>query len=277
MRTILTIILILFFAIPLHAQDTTIVLNGKQYNHGKGITVSTIYTSHGIKLGRTSAASHCQYEIELSSTTLAVKLEVIFENPNRHEMDIFVWNYGSRPIDPTLKKQDLDSHWILWESTRKESNWESRHPAILILKEENGIIDFLGKNHTLKLLLYADSNESFDINQIKIDPTPYQVIGERVESNRDVWLENGKLFARGIGMYPSQITNKGSDRANTLRAAKVEAMRRLVEVIYGVEVTEDKITVVGELSGLTEVSAQLLSNGMAEVILELPLANINEQ
>ena len=65
------------------------------------------YFEKGIRLYGLYFPGYVIYEFPIGREHLSVNLEILFENPREQQMDVFVWNYGSRSFDSALRKENL--------------------------------------------------------------------------------------------------------------------------------------------------------------------------
>ena len=107
--------------------------------------------------------------------------------------------------------------------------------------------------------------------------------------------ENGKInysqrviTATGIGAVPANAPNVGAARANAIRAAQLDALRNLVEVVKGVRVNSEttiensmvssdviRTSVEGMVRGATRVGdVKYLSDSSVEVTMQVPMSGI---
>ncbi len=113
-------------------------------------------------------------------------------------------------------------------------------------------------------------------NEQQVRPTPEPVAE---------WVPV-KLSAKGAGAPPASAVNQAQARLMTERAAKVDAMRNLIEQAYGVAisshttvrnfVTENdtiRARVDAYIKGAKVVDTRYLSDGSVEVEIEITLGN----
>ena len=107
--------------------------------------------------------------------------------------------------------------------------------------------------------------------------------------------ENGQInysqrviTATGIGAVPANAPNVGAARANAIRAAQLDALRNLVEVVKGVRVNSEttvensmvssdiiRTSVEGMVRGATRVGdVKYLSDSSVEVTMQVPMSGI---
>ncbi|MEW6671514.1 MAG: LPP20 family lipoprotein [Thermodesulfobacteriota bacterium] len=111
----------------------------------------------------------------------------------------------------------------------------------------------------------------------------WQDLIEKMGSGSINWSK-GLVVAKGIGAPPQQYYGKPQARPTALRAARLDAMRNILEVIQGVRIdstttvknfaTEsDVITskVEGMVQGAKVVKQEYMSDGTVEVIVEMSL------
>lgn len=95
--------------------------------------------------------------------------------------------------------------------------------------------------------------------------------------------EKGVVRVTGVGTYKSNA-KKNLRRPQALRAATLDAQRKLAEAVEGVQVTSEssmrdleleydivKTRVNATIKGMTEVSSRYLTDGTGEVTLEMPI------
>lgn len=100
--------------------------------------------------------------------------------------------------------------------------------------------------------------------------------------------EKGVVRATGIGTYKSGA-KKNLRRAQALRAATMDAQRKLAESVQGVQVTSEstmedlelkydvvRTRVNATIKGMTEVNSRYMDDGTAEVTLEMPIFGSNK-
>jgi hypothetical protein len=282
LKKIIFLFLFVGFATLGFAQKSSIILQADGYTEGVGVIKDENYFSNGIKLYGLYFPGYAIYEFPLDIEQQSVGLELLFENPRSQQMDVFVWNYGTRKVDPNLRKENLQPDWLLWESTSKQGNWESSRPKFLVLREGDGIIDFLGNEGVLKILLYADggtpptSDELFFIDKLILKFSPYREIFQRISQMDSVWVEDNFILAKGVG-FSAQMpdtVNAAMKRASAKRAATVDAYRKLAKAIYGSQIVEGKEMVAGEIKGASEKEMKAIENEGIEVILQMPIDKI---
>ncbi len=96
------------------------------------------------------------------------------------------------------------------------------------------------------------------------------------------------ISATGIGAVPPNAPNVGMARANAIRAARLDALRNLVEAVKGVRVSSEttvennmvssdviKTQVEGMVRGARQVGeTKYLSDSSVEVVMEVPMSGI---
>lgn len=96
------------------------------------------------------------------------------------------------------------------------------------------------------------------------------------------------ISALGIGAIPANAANVGMARANAIRAARLDALRNLVEAVRGVRVSSEttvensmvtsdviKTQVEGMVRGARQVGeTKYLSDSSVEVVMEVPMSGI---
>jgi len=108
-------------------------------------------------------------------------------------------------------------------------------------------------------------------------------IVEQVGNGNINWSK-GILQAKGIGVPPDKYFGKPNASPLALRAAKMDALRNLLEVTKGVQITSqttvidyavEKDTIVSEINGVVRgaqiVSQKYLPNGTVEIIMQMSL------
>ncbi|MBN1380313.1 MAG: hypothetical protein JXA41_01435 [Deltaproteobacteria bacterium] len=135
---------------------------------------------------------------------------------------------------------------------------------------------------TISLLLLAVGQV---FGQEKVSPSEWTQIVEQIgDSGRINWSE-GYIEAVGIGAPPERAFGKPQARPMALRAATLDAYRKLLEVTKGVRidasttvrdftVESDVINtqVNGLIKGAKEVHKEYLSDGTVEVTIRMPLS-----
>lgn len=263
-----------------YAEMGTIEIEADSFSEGVGVVKDTQHFARGVKLFGLFFPGYVIYEFPLNPHQPSAGLSVRFENARQQQMDVFVWNYGTRTTSDAMRKENLDSHWILWESTSQGADWQSSRPEYLTLREGRGAIDYLGDENILKLLLYADggmppvSDELFYIDALTLRFPTYEEIFKRVTAMDSVWIEGQYLFAKGVGFAPAEAKNPAMGRATAYRAAQLDGYRNLAKAIYGAKKVDNKEIIVGDLKGVTEKSNQAIDNNGIELILYMPLSMI---
>ena len=100
--------------------------------------------------------------------------------------------------------------------------------------------------------------------------------------------EKGVVRATGVGTYKSGA-KKNLQRPQALRAATMDAQRKLAESVQGVRVTSEstmkdlelgydevKTHVDATIKGMTEIGSRYFEDGTAEVTLEMPIFGAND-
>jgi len=266
----------LFVLIFTNGFSAIIRLNGDKFtDNSYGVKVDHSRYPNSAKIG-SFKGGYAIYEFTILKTVVSFNASVLFENPNSKPMDIYIYNYGTKRDDESIRKSKLDPHWIIWESTSTANNWSSSRPDILPARSSSGVFDFTGGGDKIKLLLYADggipffTTEVFYINRVILDYSCIEISGfdlilEKIEQSRDVWIEGDRILARGKGYAPPRAL-EAQKRALAKRAAKVVALRNLMIVLSD--------TTQGIVKGARVKESIPLEDGGVEVILELPLQNL---
>lgn len=106
--------------------------------------------------------------------------------------------------------------------------------------------------------------------------------------NSSIDYSKRTISALGIGAIPANAPNVGMARANAIRAARLDALRNLVEAVKGVRVSSEttvengmvssdviKTQVEGMVRGARQVGeTKYLSDSSVEVIMEVPMTGI---
>lgn len=103
-------------------------------------------------------------------------------------------------------------------------------------------------------------------------------------ANSVVDWEKGVVRATGLAAGNAKTKNKGIQRAQAKRAARMDAQRNLAEAVAGVQVDSEstmkdlmlesdivRTRVSATISGMSEVDSRYYDDGTAEVTLEMPL------
>lgn len=268
----------LFVLIFTNGFSATIRLNGDEFTaNSYGVKIDHSHYPNSAKLG-SFRGGYAIYEFTFPKTVTSFKASVIFENVNSKSMDIYIYNYGTKRDDESIRKSKFDPHWIIWEPTSTANTWSSSRPEFLPARSANGVFDFTGVGDKVKLLLYADggipffTTEVFYINRVILDYSCIEIPGfdlilEKIEQSSDIWIEGDRILARGKG-YPPQGAFEAQKRALAQRAAKVVALRNLMIVLSD--------TTQGIVKGARVKESILLEDGGVEVIVELPLQNLKK-
>ena len=103
-------------------------------------------------------------------------------------------------------------------------------------------------------------------------------------ANNTIDWEKGVVRATGLAAGNSKTKNKGLQRAQAKRAARMDAERNLAEAVEGVQVDSEstmkdlmlesdivRTRVSATIKGMSEINSRYYEDGTAEVTLEMPL------
>ena len=112
-------------------------------------------------------------------------------------------------------------------------------------------------------------------------------VGETFD-NGSINYANRTIQAIGIGFIPTNVINAGQARRSAMRIAKQDALRQLIEIVNGVNVTSEttvsgamfddviKTQVQGAIRGARKVGEpKYLSDTSVEVVYEVNMSNIS--
>jgi hypothetical protein len=219
------------------------------------------------------------YQISLPPSADRVKMEVAFDNQNGKWLKMYVYNYGTVYDDPGYRNRNLAPNWRLWQATDGNGSWSTKNPEYLYTTSSDGRLDYLGPDNQLKVLFYADGgvpflgDGRFLIRQIRISYSTSDSVASQIITSASAWIEGSYLLVRGAGRNKVKIDVAGYEsigKAQALRAARVEAYRNL-------GIALGKLSPRGGtamIPGAKVRSTKFLEDGSAEVILELPLADL---
>ena len=113
------------------------------------------------------------------------------------------------------------------------------------------------------------------------------VLADPAQSTVD-W-EKGVVRATGLAAGNSKTKNKGLQRAQAKRAARMDAQRNLAEAVEGVQVSSEssmkdlmleydivKTRVDATIKGMSEIDSRYYDDGTCEILLEMPLFGQNK-
>jgi hypothetical protein len=219
------------------------------------------------------------YQVALPASADRVKMELSFENRSGKWLKMYVYNYGTVYDDPGYRNKNLAPNWRLWQATNGDGSWSTKNPEYLYTTSSDGRLDYLGPDNSLKIMFYADGgvpylgDGRFLIKQIKITYTSSQAVAGQIVTSANAWIEGSYLLVKGFGRNKVKIDVAGYEsvgKAQALRAARVEAYRNLAVAL-------GKISPQGgtaSIPGTRVRSTKFLEDGSAEIVLELPLADL---
>ncbi|MEW6685253.1 MAG: hypothetical protein AB1393_03490 [Candidatus Edwardsbacteria bacterium] len=254
-----------------------LVLKGAEFVSGSvNIVRDQRYFAGGARLYSGLRFGCAIYEFSLSDKIEEFSISVDFVNSRNKQMDIYIYNYGTRQDNEAIRNKHLDKHWRKWESTSTGNNWHSSQPRKMFTSSGDGQIDFLGPGKKVKILFFAEggipylTDEIFYINEVKIEFTPKsEIVLPQIKTSENAWIEGDFLLAKGKG-YAKASEVESAKKAMAIRAAKVVALRNLAVALGEIDEKRQKALVPG--ARVREIHE--LSDGGAEVILELPLSKI---
>ncbi len=273
----------------LNAMENTSVLLGKDFvSSSSGINANNTFSDDGAKLVGLIRAGFAIYEIDLPDYASSFSLKIDFINPKHQNMEICIWNYGTEiedesirlPKDKPESPETLNPHWIRWESTGTEDNYTTQSPEFLPVYTPDLSYDFIGKDNTVRLMLYAEGgippNEDglFYINALHLHYITNDDLETRLMHSSKVKLENEYLITTGIGKIPNNVP-EARKRPMALRIAKLDAYRNLSEVVGVKSIDRENTSTTSEVeTTLTDaeiIDTQYNEDGTVEVTLRMPL------
>jgi hypothetical protein len=222
-----------------------------------------------------------EYSVPLPPSADRVKMDLSFDNQSGKWLKMYVYNYGTVYDDPSYRNKNLAPNWRLWQATNGTGSWATKNPEYLYTTSSDGRLDYLGPDNKLRVLFYADGgvpylgDGRFLIRQIKITFSSSEAVAAQIITSANAWIEGSYLLVRGEGKDKVKIDVAGYDnigKAQALRAARVQAFRNL-------GVALGKISPQGgtaRIPGARVRSTKYFEDGSAEIILELPLADLQK-
>lgn len=219
------------------------------------------------------------YQVPLPPSADRVKMEVAFDNQNGKWLKMYVYNYGTVYDDPGYRNKYLAPNWRLWQATNGNGSWSTKNPEYLYTTSSDGRLDYLGPDNQLRVLFYADGGVPFIgdgrflIKQIKITYSSSEAVAAQIITSANAWIEGSYLLVKGAGQNKVKIDLAGYEsigKAQALRSARVEAYRNLAVAL-------GKISPQGgtaRIPGARVRSTKFFEDGSAEIVLELPLADL---
>jgi hypothetical protein len=221
------------------------------------------------------------YQVPLPASADRVKMELSFENRGGKWLKMYVYNYGTVYDDPGYRNKNLAPNWRLWQATNGNGSWSTKNPEYLYTTSSDGRLDYLGPDNQLKIMFYADGgvpylgDGRFLIKQIKITYSASEAVATQIITSANAWVEGSYLLVKGFGKNKVKIDVEGYEsvgKAQALRAARVEAYRNLAVAL-------GKISPQGgtaSIPGTRVRSTKFLEDGSAEIVLEVPLADLQK-
>jgi len=222
-----------------------------------------------------------EYSVPLPASADRVKMELAFENQNGKWLKMYVFNYGTVYDDPSYRNKNLAPNWRLWQATNGNGGWSTKNPEYLYTTSSDGRLDYLGPNNLLRILFYAGGGVPFIgdgrflIKQIKIIYSSSEVVAGQIVTSANAWVEGSYLLVKGFGKNKVKIDVEGYEsvgKAQALRAARVAAYRNL-------GIALGKLSSQGgtaRVPGTRVRSTKFLKDGSVEIVLELPLADLQK-
>ncbi|MBI4727320.1 hypothetical protein HY768_08900 [candidate division TA06 bacterium] len=220
-----------------------------------------------------------EYLAPLPVSADRVKMEVSFDNQRGKWLKMYVYNYGTVYDDPSYRNKNLVPNWRLWQATNGTGSWSTKNPEYLYTTSSDGRLDYLGPDNKLKILFYADGgvpyigDGRFLIKQIKIIYSSSEAVAAQIITSANAWIEGDFLLVRGVGKGKTKIDLPGYEsmtKSQALRAARVTAYKNL-------GIALGKISPKGgtaNIPGAKVRSTKFMEDGSAEMVLELPLAEL---
>ena len=231
-------------------------------------------------LNAISSGEYAIYDFEVRADAKSISVIASIDNPAHRDIDVYVYNYGTRRETELLSKPELDARWIRWETVLVDEKWKTRSPEFLDAVTPNREFDLLGPYNIVRLLFYADpgvppKNEVFKINSVTLRYETSVDLGEPDKRPGSyVWKEGNKLFASGTGYPPGNITNPGQARAMAIRAATLDAQRNVLAYLQEISLPapddDSRIIISGQLTGAVTENTEYFDDGSVRVTLAIP-------
>jgi len=277
---IIHIFIILFLMVNnASAELLNITLDGGSYSpFSKGCIGIDRDNSRSCLLSAINNGEYAIYDFEVRADIEQLGAYASIENPSGREIDVYIYNYGTRGEILLLSKPGLDNRWIRWESVLVDKEWRSSSPEFLTSRSGGRELDWVGPHNIVRLMFYADpgmppKNEMFVIKSVTLAyETAVNFPNNSASTDKKVWIENGKILAYGIGRPPQNAVNQAQARAMAIRAATVDAQRNLLSYLKGVPIPpagNGRITVAGSLPGARTENTEYFDDGSVRVTLAI--------
>jgi hypothetical protein len=215
------------------------------------------------------------FEVRPDADRISARADIV--NPAGRDIDVFIYNYGSRRESNQLLKPGLKSRWLRWETASVDGRWVAHSPEYLVASSSGGDIDLLGEHNVVRLLFYADSgtppdNEMFIVKSVTLSyETSVDLSSEAESSEGKVWKEGNRFYAYGIGHPPTDARTEGQARAMAVRAATADAYRNLLGYLKGIPLPpgkgDSRIVISGDLEGAATEKTEYFDDGSVRVTL----------
>jgi|GEM_PF-1209539 len=276
----------LWIASPLYAAERMLTVNGDMFSPlSVGAYSSTQLSGHSCKLFGILQSAYAIYDFKVPKYVNSFAASATVKNPREKNIDVYLYNYGTKREQQMLSKPDLDSEWIRWESVLVDGDWRSRSPEFIWATTKTGALDFLGPYGVIRLMFYADGGLPPDEDEIYFIDKVSLIWSEGIDvdsllqalSSEKVWRQGDFLITEGIGLRPQGVP-PAQARAMAVRAATVEAQRNFAEILGEIEKvkrgSETTTTTTATVRGARIRETEYLEDGSVKVIAELPLSTL---
>mgnify|MGYP007065677915 CR=1 FL=1 len=275
---------ILFFptAHAYEGDEVTITLPGSAFSaQSKGCIKLERAKRSACLLNAINIGEYAIYDFEVRPDAKTISASAKIDNPAHRDIDVYLYNYGTRQESDLVSKPELSPNWIKWETVLVDEKWRSRSPEYLDAITENKEFDLLGPHNIVRLLFYADpgeppKNEVFKINSVTLSYRTIVDLNSHTKSsdeNQKVWIENGKVYAYGIGKMSPEAQTEGQARAMAVTAATLDAHRNITAFLQGVKLIppgeSGRIKVSGRLVGAVTEDTEYFDDGTVRVTISL--------
>jgi hypothetical protein len=287
-NVLLCVLVIMCFASSVDGQEGEVYgLSGGDFSIGSvGVVRNEYAHPNGAVLVAFGEDAYAIYEIKVPSELSMFSARAALRNPRFRDLDIYLYNYGTRREQRLLSKPGLDSRWMKWETCLVDGEWKSRSPEFISARDPSGALDFVGEYGLVRLLLYADGgippheDALFFLGGVVLASYPISdILRQVVDANSSVYIEgDSMLVTEAIGNAPDNVRTIAQAKAMARRAATTIAQRNLTAVVGELnERTSGSMTVrtvAGTLVGARVRSTEDLADGRVKVTMELPVSMV---
>ena len=262
--------------VVLAGETIDITLAGSEFSpFSRGCIRMNRVSQSSCLLNAIESGEYAIYDFELRADAIGISAQANISNPAHREIDVYIYNYGTRTETPQLSKSDLDPQWIRWETVMVDKVWKTQSPEFLDAASPGGQLDFLGPHNIVRILFYADpgippKNEIFIINSATLRYETLVDLGMQAKNRESkVWREGDKIYSYGIGNPPKNAINPGQGRAMAIRAATIDAQRNLLAYLKNIPLppsgANTRLSISGQLIGATTENTEYFDDGSVRV------------